>query len=1026
MDYTLIANSGIQMFTVHATINLDGTYKQLFHEEFNEETLQWKLEFAYKLEEINKFVKKALLRQKGYLSADDTLTTTETDVISNVEIEASAVDADSEELDGYFYVKLDRNRIEKFFNQWLPIPYLEKDEADDYKCGPYNWSRCKIIPSNIEGATKNSIDVDILFAFDTRSIYGEDPFHECPIFNGESESEKRFQLCGNDGQLFDYIVWNDSFVRDTILGLTHPGVTDFDQLSISNNGNKYDFLASYITLISYLSEVVKVPIIRLVGDRGARKVSVEMILDIGNSRTSGLLFEEQDFTRVDTLKLQNFLEPMLPDGKLNRVDESFDMRLAFNKTTFGKNFIGSSQFLWPSLVRLGREAQYLSYAASARNLGDESISTYSSPKRYLWDFKASENEWRLVGMGDDNNLTEPPVIEGLTNNFNDDGTLEPSGYGFGAHYSRRSLMIFAFIEILQHALVQINSNEVRTANGMRNTPRSLDRIILTCPTAMSEFERKSLADALRQAIVVINRYNQSIDPSSPELKIEVLPEAKSKSGGQKQWFFDEATCSQLVFLYGQLCQRYKNSSVKFFEMYGKKREVEGFERQTINVGTVDIGAGTTDVMICQYAYDSQNPSRIKPNPLFWESFNQAGDDMLQVLVKNVIIEGDDAILSKILIKKGIGRQQCHRLLYRFFAGDNNMMTFENRMIRRDFNVQVSIPVIYRFLELLAQGEHFRELRYEDVFSWVKPSLAVENSFKEVFGFDLQDVVWTFDRDVVGNYVYRAMDGLIEVLANLFYAYDCDLVLLAGRPTMLSPIRDCFLKYFSVSPNRLISLGRYRIGEWYPFCNENGFMNDTKTLVPVGAMIGYLASRASGLNEFSVDLSELDKKLRPTTDYFVRMATNSREKCFVTPDVNMGKLQFNTFPVYIGCKQFDNAIYPPRPFYVLDINTESMLQRINRREENLSKEYQYRMLQQERERLLSHGPFVVTLERDTDMESKERLSISSFESVEGMQLNRSDIALTVQSLNDPECYWLDSGAFNLNIATIELKMTNHDE
>lgn len=34
--------------------------------------------------------------------------------------------------------------------------------------------------------------------------------------------------------------------------------------------------------------------------------------------------------------------------------------------------------------------------------------------------------------------------------------------------------------------------------------------------------------------------------------------------------------------------------------------------------------------------------------------------------------------------------------------------------------------------------------------------------------------------------------------------------------------------------------------------------------------------------------------------------------------------------------------------------------------------------------------------------------------DGEELNIKDFKLEVQSLNDPECYWLDSGEFNINI------------
>ncbi len=119
------------------------------------------------------------------------------------------------------------------------------------------------------------------------------------------------------------------------------------------------------------------------------------------------------FTSVDQLQLQNFTHPLLDNGSLDRREATFDMRLAFRKVDFGVNIEGSRQFVWPSLVRLGREANALNYEATALNLGQETVSTNSSPKRYLWDKKPSPNEWRFVNIGDEND-TMPPIIDGLS------------------------------------------------------------------------------------------------------------------------------------------------------------------------------------------------------------------------------------------------------------------------------------------------------------------------------------------------------------------------------------------------------------------------------------------------------------------------------------------------------------------------------------------------------------------------------------------------------------------------------------
>ena len=127
---------------------------------------------------------------------------------------------------------------------------------------------------------------------------------------------------------------------------------------------------------------------------------------------------------------------------------------------------------------------------------------------------------------------------------------------------------------------------------------------------------------------------------------------------------------------------------------------------------------------------------------------------------------------------------------------------------------------------------------------------------------------------------------------------------------------------------------------------------------------------------------------------------------------------NSFPCYIGAKQFDISIYPVRPFYVLDVDDRNITKRINP-DGSLSPEQQQRRLREYRNTLLNRGPFKFEIEREDYEENKELLTIASVTDVNGEDLNTKDFMLQVQSINDPQCYWLDSGEFNLNIATTDL-------
>src|SRR5690606_18510639 len=136
----------------------------------------------------------------------------------------------------------------------------------------------------------------------------------------------------------------------------------------------------------------------LTGQSEERPIEVGLTLDIGNSRTCGLLveksrpFESQpfDFTSARKLQIRNLSAP-------NKVyDEPFEMQVAFAQEKFGNSAsdLYDNVFSWPSLVRVGTEAVELTSFFES----EDSQATISSPKRYLWDKKPVKIPWIKVDI----------------------------------------------------------------------------------------------------------------------------------------------------------------------------------------------------------------------------------------------------------------------------------------------------------------------------------------------------------------------------------------------------------------------------------------------------------------------------------------------------------------------------------------------------------------------------------------------------------------------------------------------------
>jgi len=522
----------------------------------------------------------------------------------------------------------------------------------------------------------------------------------------------------------------------------------------------------------------------------------------------------------------------------------------------------------------------------------------------------------------------------------------------------------------------------------------------------------------------------------PSLKMaNIMPEASVLKNtdpyaepNSRVWSYDEASCCQLVYLYAEIAQRYSGEIHKFFESKGHVRPelvAEGYENKALTIGSIDIGAGTTDIMICSYEYEGQGRSKITPQPLFWDSFYLAGDDILRNLVQNVVIEGrehrqrnlgnltgaltaricamsDNDLLALPCLDNVVYRTKVNdicltvnedekndkkvafasNLIHDFFGTDSSMMGYRDRRCRKDFNTQISVPIAQRMLELLRTHRPSKLYSFDDLFPEVKPADYLLNYFEHHFGFRFEELNWRYDPSEVADIVKSTMEPLMKQMALVFYAHHCDIIVLAGRPSSLDPITELFIKYVPTAPDRLIRLNEYRVGSWFPTADGQGYFYDQKSIVAVGGMVGYLASH-NGLKGLVIDFNKMIKKMGSTANYVGEY--NSRRQqvttALLTPTSTTAEMTVSVFPVFIGCRQLNASIYQARPLYAIYNYGRSQTMQIR-----LSRSFH---------------------------DNKEEIVIE--EALDSEYRNcKKDLELVQQSLVDDGKYWLDKGEFELTI------------
>lgn len=999
---SLITNTGLQFVNFDFEINSnDEVIKGLkFHEWFDTKDYNIKLELAEYLPLQDVWTTKQSLLREGYIDENGKLS-------ENINTSLLKILSLGEDC---FVINDIEDSLEQLKGKWMPIPFFEKEYNDGFLFNGLNWARLQI---RIKEKINSTYVCTGVIVFDTSTAGPEQNLR--PVFN-DFDVSKEFALCSNEEMLLDFFSeakgcsWVEEYVKKL-----------YDAEN-RQNFPSLKYVGLYLYFIKYLAVKSVLPEVILFKDDYADASDVDLSIDIGNSETCVLLFDKTEnkdaFSAVKKLSLVDISDPFI------KHTGSFDMRIAFHNADFGDIKPLDDQFQWPSILRCGSEASRLIYQSTNKDYeGGNKLTHHSSPKRYLWDDEISKRQWEFITTNESLPI-KSVYMSGISEQLNSDGSLcNDLDFGMEALYSRKSLMTFVFIEVLLHAYRQINSFEFRKSHGNFSKTRKIGKIIITCPTAMPRKEQLELRRSAETASIILNKYygrpgKVSIIPSVKDLSLDY-----TNIENKNEWNYDEATCCQMVFMYAEVAKRYLNNCSEYFDLYGRKRDdLAGYDRKALTVGSIDIGAGTTDLMICTYKYEDANKAELTPIPLFWESFYYAGHDLVKEIIKQVIIESDykgaadEKFLGLISKKLSVLKTpNPNALINDFFGVDTNRINYEGRKMRSEFNVQISTPMAYYILDLVRRNVKNQTITFDDVFKQNRPKKELLDYFRNHFGFGFDDLVLEYNLETVETIIERVFEPLLKTLSTLLYAYGCDFVLIAGKPTGLKKVEDLFYKFYPVSPDRIVSLNKYRVGKWYPFSEGNGYFEDKKSIVAVGAMIGYLGSTLDQLGNFKLRMDYMKYKMPPTTKYFglYEGATKNIHSPFISMENNRDVIELNGLPVYIGAKQLDFRTYPSQLMYVIDFNDDEIKKRI---EESGNYTDLNEAIERYKTRIKNDMPIKFKITRDSKKD-REELVVDSILTKSNDDLSPKIFKFKFQTLDMQDESWLDSGAFLLSIKNL---------
>lgn len=1037
---SLIANTGIQFYTLKEKVKIDFNASVCKGIRFFEFQVGDKifLDPVYYFPNNDKYIRRQDLICGGYMNKESHEIVPEEEINFNV-LNCLEVDHTISVNNLDTSLKGCASPLQALENRWLPLPFYEKD-INGHSDYPLNWCRMKLLPDQ-KLSTDYERVYDVLLTFDTQLGAGEQK--DAPQFG--TQTCKFYSLCGiSAGELAGCVLglqnhiqsvvlplkayefcdlkersWIDTYIKEILHG------EDFDLGSLET-GKKLKYLAYYMYFICYLHRLQVLPDVCLYSDMHVPVVDVSLVLDIGNSRTFGLIAEDS---------LEGAAPLHICDLETGEpYTDPFDMCLTFKDERFGNlNPSGDEQFKWPSIVRLGKEALRNIY--SEKELGTGYDTYCSSPKRYLWDGHSYAGQWKFISEPDQMAGSSRNVfMEGLSQQFHNDGSFaaDPREMGNKSAYSRRSLMTFAFIELLLQARMQANSMDYRDNRDKTTCKRVISRIIITCPTAMPRSEQLILRKCAQEATIVLKRYFNktytfTYDAVKDREKVEIVPSVRDLSltmdniDDRRYWGYDEAACCQMVYLYAEL-KRYLGNCEEFFGLYGKKRRdnaLGDYDKSSLTIGSLDIGAGTSDLMICCYKYAQEGGAVITPVPLFWESFQTAGDDIVKGIITKVLLEDSHPkyIGCSGIITEKLKEMQCRDIsdkMHTFF-GDAAVMGVKDKQMRREFNTQVFIPMANKLLDLLQRGEKNKVLKFDDFFDENRPASQLMDHFAAHFGFRFEDLYVKYSAECLNEIIRKVFEPHLRKWTSILYAYKCDVVLLGGRPASLQQIYDLILRLYPVAPNRLISMNTYRVGNWYPGSTGTGKFGDRKSLVAVGALIAWLGEK-SKFPLFKLNMEVMKRRIQPTSEYigFFNPRTGELNPLILTPLKNRESIRSEALPLYLGCKQLDVRDYPARLLYMLDFDEDYIRREAVRKlGEGADPKCITDEMQVIKARVKQKVPLTFRLEREY-RNDKEALRLDSVETGEGDELSVKLFMLTPQSWAEDDSHWLDTGKFILHI------------
>ncbi len=629
-----------------------------------------------------------------------------------------------------------------------------------------------------------------------------------------------------------------------------------------------------------------------------------------------------------------------------------------------------------SMIRMGREADDVTQIMHAK--GDFRTGV-SSPKRYLWADDEAWLEGAFWYMADPHDRlasgTFSAKLQGTLLKYlhEDDRDFllekaDPPEEMFASEvpvkprHAPRALMVTAIYEMLCQAYTYVNSQVYRSHTTDPARSREIRSLTMTYPSGMFQPERERFQKQCAKAINIFNRtigkhqsnpptLTLSIDEASAVHLTYIWSELRMLGQDPRLWFstisrdFDAPKATVPAELdeaeeggeeIGAVAAGRRRSRVRI-RRPGQGGGGGGGEEETDNRGRemriacIDIGGGTTDMMIAKYTFEPGIDDSIHGQVLHQDGISVAGDQLVKRLLERVIVPK---------FADAIGLEDEDTLLLFGPEVPKNRGFSSNRI---DWINRLLVPLAEQYLEHAVLGVTDEEITHTDP-EVIDP--AVLESFEQICNklrgagyYNVQqELGLSYHKDEFDDVVHEVFDDLLFDYCSRITDHRADVILLAGQPSKLGYIQNLVDMYTPLPSSRIIPMYHHYAGNWYPYQDTKGhspgLIVDPKSAVVVGASIEFMA-RNGMLPQFKFSMRGKESENTYHWGVMTESTSTIREERVLFWPVEEGDnkdeaIEFDTSSqrVIIGRKMSGDEAAQTQPIYFLKTDTAGRIGQIN--------------------------------------------------------------------------------------------------